>query len=213
MLGKELKSMYMSSTSLVDPKYDSAIGAILTTSKSNNHGIPSRLKRGVSWCLDNGVFTGKFSLDAWVRKIESLREYKDTCYFVTIPDVVGDFENTLKNFSIYRKYADGFPVAIVSQDGIRKISHKIPWDEFDFMFLGGSDDHKLGKESWWVIDEAKKHSKFIHVGRVNSISRMKRFYMADSWDGTHLGFNPSDVRKFYYSVIQIRAMNQTRRLF
>lgn len=103
-----------------------------------------------------------------------------------------------------------FPVALVSQDGISNTD--IPWDDFDCIFIGGSDEHKLGKEGGWVVREAKKHNKWIHIGRVNSSRRILKFWQADSWDGTCLNYFPSGVAKFHAAVLQVRAMKQMKGL-
>jgi hypothetical protein len=207
---------YMASTGSVHKKYDSTIGVIHTMGQgwTPQHGIyRSRLGRGVYWCLDNGVFTEKFILDYWLEKINALSEYKETCLFIVIPDVIKKCKETLEQFSHYRNMVKDFPVALVSQDGIKEQTKNIPWDDFDCLFVGGSDEHKLGEEGAWIIQEAKKRNKWVHVGRVNSVSRIIKFWQADSWDGTHLGFMPSDVTKFHAAVLQVRAMKQSKGLF
>lgn len=209
--------LYMASTSNIHAKYDSTMGVIHTMAQGwtkPHHGIyRSRLGRGVYWCLDNGMFTEKFIQEYWIAKIEALSQYKNTCLFIVIPDVIGDCKSTLAQFSHYRSMVKDFPVALVSQDGIKEHAKYIPWNDFDCLFVGGSDEHKLGKEGAWIIQEAKKRNKWVHVGRVNSPSRILKFWQADSWDGTHLGFMPSDVSKFHAAVLQVRAMKQSKGLF
>jgi len=87
---------------------------------------------------------------------------------------------------VIREY--GYPVAFVTQDGLRM--EDVPWDDFDVLFVGGSDEHKL-RESWPFIYRAKELGKWVHVGRVNSEKRMRMFWMADSVDGTTLKMEPS----------------------
>lgn len=112
--------------------------------------------------------------------------HQGTCLGIPIPDVVGDALATLRQFSQYwRGVKDlGYPVAFVSQDGITP--EITPWDYFDVLFVGGSDDHKLGNEAGAMIAEAKHRGKWVHVGRVNRASRIKQFWMCDSVDGTWL---------------------------
>jgi hypothetical protein len=192
---------YMASTSQINPKYRATIGHI--------EGIPNIRPVAVDacrvWCLDNSVFTNKFEEKKWLKRIDSLSRWYDKCLFVTIPDVVGDCAATLKRFSHYRRMVSGLPVAFVSQDGIKNLAKHIPWSDFDCLFIGGSDEHKLGKEGGWILNEAKKRDKWVHVGRVNSPSRIvEDFPQADSWDGTNLSFNPSNVTKFHAAVLQVR---------
>lgn len=206
----------MASTATFDEKFDETMGVIQTMNqgKEPHHGIyRARLGRNVPWCLDNGVYTNRFELNYWLAKIEALSEYKDTLLFIVIPDVIGDCSATLEKFQHYRNMVKDFPVALVSQDGIKKQAKNIPWDDFDCLFIGGSDEHKLGKEGGWILNQAKKRGKWVHVGRVNSAKRILQFWQADSWDGTHLGFMPSDVTKFHAAVLQVRAMKQSKGLF
>lgn len=206
----------MAATSNIPDKFDRTIGYIHTVraGRSGNADLArNRLERGVHWCLDNGMFTGTFEVNAWLEKIDALRKYKDTCLFIVIPDVIGDCLATLEQFHYYRNMVTDFPVAFVSQDGIRNHTDRIPWSDFDCLFIGGSDEHKLGKEGGWILNEAKKRGKWVHVGRVNSVSRILKFWRVDSWDGTHLGFMPSDVSKFHAAVLQVRAMKKSKGLF
>lgn len=204
---------YMASISKVDPKYNETMGLMhsLAQGKSNEWN-KHRIEAGVPWALDNGVFANKFSLSVWLKRLEGLEVYSKTCSFIVIPDVVGKARETIDSFHKYRDMVSGFPVAFVSQDGIRNYESEIPWDKFDYVFIGGSNEHKLGSEGRWVIDEAKKRDKKLHVGRVNSQKRMFEFWMADSWDGTCLGFDPPRIEKFHKAILKIRQMKKERNI-
>lgn len=209
-----ISGWYMASTANIAERYDQTIGAIQGIKRGspggNIHRV--RLNRGVPWCLDNGVFTGVFDKENWLKKLEVLQEYKATCLFVTVPDIVGDFINTLARFLYYRPLIENYPVAFVSQDGIMNYPDKIPWDAFDCLFVGGSDDHKRGREGGWIIAEAQKRGKWVHVGRINSPSSILRFWMADSWDGTTTSFAPSNIKQIHPAVLQARALKKARKL-
>lgn len=221
-----LPSMYLSSTSNIDKRYEDCFGFIqhsmqggLLSDLLEGKGYPKAglyrywLNRGFSWCLDNDVFAGNFRLEHWLNKLEALMEYRNTCLFIVTPDVIGDSNATLKQF---KRYAGtlrilGYPVALVTQDGLT--IDKVPWEEVDTLFIGGTDKHKLSSEAGKLILEGKRRGKWVHVGRVNSISRMFKFWMADSWDGTHLSFCPSASTKFGAAVKQIRLMKSNLTLF
>lgn len=217
---KNLESgWYMASTSNVDKKYNGTIGIIQNSSNLINGFYRSRFDAGVPFCIDNEVFTDKFQVDKWLQAAELAKQYKSTCLFIVIPDVlhklpngkvIGDCVATLEQFRYYRNMITDLPVALVSQDGIKQQAHKIPWDDFDCLFMGGSDHHKLGKEGGWILNEAKRRGKWVHVGRVNSPRRILQFWQVDSWDGTHLGFMPSDVTKFHAAVLQVRDRKTKR---
>lgn len=84
----------------------------------------------------------------------------------------------------------GFPVALVLQDGQQDVP--IPWDEIDAVFVGGTDQFKLGRVAARLCQEAKARGKWVHVGRVNSLKRLRYSVSigADSVDGTYLIFCP-----------------------
>lgn len=80
------------------------------------------------------------------------------------------------------------------QDGATP--YNIPWDEYEAIFIGGTDEFKLNATLQGVlISKAKSLNKWVHVGRVNSKSRLVTFYQlgADSADGTHLRFEPTEA--------------------
>lgn len=197
-----VSGIYLSSTSNIDDRYNNTVGQM----ESIGHIHHSRLEKGVFWGLDNGVFTNKFNEKKWLRQLEKLLPYKDTCLFIAIPDIVGDFHGTLKRFFHYKDIVKDYPIGFVSQDGVK--IEEVPWDNFDCIFIGGTDNHKLGTEAELVIKEAKKRNKWVHIGRVNSVRRILKFWEADSWDGTSLGFEPSKVIRFNKAVLQVREMKE-----
>ncbi len=158
------------------------------------------------WGGDNSCFTTKASgFDFW-RYLEMLHHPlldKSTCLFVNAPDVltvasdgavVGDAKATLRRFPMWGAIirALGFPVALVAQDGLETILDDVPWADFDVLFIGGSDAFKLGDGAKACVDEAKRRGKRTHMGRVNSLKRLR---LANGWgidtaDGTYLKFGP-----------------------
>jgi hypothetical protein len=162
----------------------------------------------VSWCADNGCFGEHFTEAKWWRWLS--RQNPDGCIFATAPDVVhttdhgpvGDAAATLLRSPQWlpKIRALGFPAAYVAQDGWD--GSVVPWDEFDVLFIGGSDDFKIGGKpnirldgtakvpapSEVAIREAQAHGKKVHVGRVNSLKRYRYFASlgVDSMDGTYL---------------------------
>lgn len=201
---------YMSSTSNIKDKWLDCFGFMqhITPGKIGRDGMYTRhLEAGSPWCLDNSMFTNKFCYDTWTNKISSFEEYMGTCLFIVTPDVVGDCQATLEQFpryaNIIRKF--DYPVAFVTQDGLTP--DITPWDDFEVLFVGGTDKHKLGKEAGLLINEGIKRGKWIHIGRVNSPSRMRKFWRADSWDGTHIGYEPDVAAPVIARAVrEIRAM-------
>lgn len=148
----------------------------------------------VAWALDNGAFTRRgFRKRAFLRALEVMEPSRNRCLFVVSPDVVCDPEKTHNLFTVWgpRIQERGFPVAYVSQDGLEL--KDVPWDHFRCFFVGGSTEWKLSPESVALCREAKKHGKWLHIGRVNSRKRVLFCHHigADSFDGTHFGIAPT----------------------
>jgi hypothetical protein len=203
------------------------LGLIDTPDQGNKHPDVA------IWIADNGKFSPKRaeSGEAWDEQgwWDFLVKNSDKAHkaaFATAPDVVhwvqypngkkgpmGDAAATLiESARWYDKIRElGYPVALVAQDGLDPAD--VPWDKIDAIFIGGSDDYKVGTAppgrvralkldgtplgipgSIGVIQEAKRRGKWVHIGRVNSQARYRfaRMVGADSVDGTYLKFGPSE---------------------
>lgn len=145
------------------------------------------------WAADNGCFGKGYPGDVeylgWLAKHQG---HADRCLFATAPDVVGNAKATLARskpfFPVIR--ALGYRVALVAQDGLQHLM--IPWDAFDVLFIGGSTEFKLSEDAARLVGEAKQRGKFVHMGRVNSLKRLKyaQAIGCDSTDGTFITFGP-----------------------
>lgn len=142
-----------------------------------------------AWMIDNGVFSGKWREDIWLKRLEKFIPFQRMCIGVVVPDVMFDKEGTLLRWSKYVElvYSMGYRPFFVTQNGCDR--EDIPVNAFG-IFIGGDNKHKL-EESFDLIDEAKERGLWVHVGRVNSMKRMGIFKVADSCDGTTLKFEPS----------------------
>jgi hypothetical protein len=161
------------------------LGCIVTPKQGNK--IPD----GVRYCADNGAFgKGYPGDDAWWAWLSKLPV--ELCEFAVAPDVVADAAATLARSAPWmpRIRALGLPVAFVAQDGLE--DHVVPWDQFDVLFIGGSTDWKLGEASRHLITEAKTRGKRVHLGRVNSLKRLRygELVGCDTADGTYIAFGP-----------------------
>lgn len=151
------------------------------------------LNRVEVWAMDNGAFTGRYpGDDEFMALLGGLEAHRSRCLFVAAPDVVGDAQATLAQFPgmARRLRAAGWPVALVGQDGME--SMEVPWDLVDWVFIGGSDQWKLGQGARDFIGQAQFQGKRVHVGRVNSAKRSAYFRSlgCDSADGTFIAFGP-----------------------
>lgn len=158
------------------------------------------------WGADNGCFTetrGKaFDQGRWYAWLQELADDLDGCLFATLPDVVrltengpvGDARATLERSAphVDRVQAMGFPTALVLQDGLTPGSSlwRDTLELADAVFVGGSNDFKLGDTCAMLVAEAKDSGRWVHVGRVNSLKRLRyaQAIGADSADGTFLKY-------------------------
>lgn len=140
------------------------------------------------FACDNGCFSDKWEQDTWLAWLE---RQPRTALFAVCPDVVGDAVKT-KELAHWLPVIRGmgFAPAYVAQDGVE--SAPPPWDDFDWLFIGGSTEFKLSATAGDLIREARARGKRVHVGRVNSLQRMRwcAAHGADSADGTFVAFGP-----------------------
>lgn len=161
------------------------IDCIVTPAQGN------RIPEGAWICADNGCFGKGYPGDeawwAWVQTLPAAR-----CRFAVAPDVVGDALATLERSMPWlpKIRALGIPAAFVAQDGLQDLG--VPWDAFDVLFIGGTTEWKLGRYARSLTAEAKARGKWVHMGRVNSASRLRYAFHTgcDSADGTYVAFGP-----------------------
>lgn len=135
---------------------------------------------GVPYGLDNGCFVD-LNLKAWLRLVQQAKT--DRPIFVTLPDIVGDAARTLELFEHFTPQTEGLPRALVLQDGIERI--RIPWNDLEAVFIGGSDRFKSAPEAFATAKTAKWLGKHVHLGRCNTAARARNWVtLADSCDGT-----------------------------
>lgn len=135
------------------------------------------------WALDNGVFTGAFNEEKWLKTLHRLRPCQATCLFIVAPDAVADSVATDRLWTHYAPLIQslGYKAAYVAQDGCTSLP-----DNADALFIGGSTEWKLGTDAMNLVHSAKAKGLWVHMGRVNS---RRRFHYAamigcDSVDGT-----------------------------
>ena len=138
---------------------------------------------GGTFAIDNGAFSG-FDERKFRRMLDNNKENAERCLFVVSPDIVGAARRTLELFrERHRWIGEEWPVALVAQDGVEDVD--LPWKEIDWLFLGGRDPWKDSQTAMDVCRTAKMLDKGVHIGRVNTIKRFKRYAaVADTCDGS-----------------------------
>lgn len=145
---------------------------------------PDNIRPGRPWAADNGAFKA-FDAEAFVAMLER-HAWRSDCLFVAAPDVVGNAEKTLAKFHRWAIVirAFGLPVALVAQDGLTV--EAVPWIDLDALFIGGTTAWKLGEAAEALVSAAKANRKWVHMGRVNTLKRIRLAARigCDSFDGT-----------------------------
>lgn len=204
---------YLSSTSshqITSGSYRDCFGYIIGP---RSFGPRQVIKDGAVWAMDNDCFNRPFDEAPWLAVLREHQPFQKGCLFVATPDRYGDSRTTLQLLTQYAPTIKelGYRVALVTQDGLSPIA--VPWNTIDALFIGGSNQHKLGTEAGQLIAEGLKQGKWIHIGRVNSARRLFQFWQADSWDGNTLAFYPTTATHIGRAVRVIRAMKNTSQLF
>jgi hypothetical protein len=145
------------------------------------------------WAIDNGAYS-EFDEAAFWSLLAREKHRRQSCLFVTVPDVVGSARRTREVFQRWAPKLDGWNLAYAVQDGQENVD--IPWDAIAFVFLGGSTEFKCGPIATQIIKAAKLLGCKVHVGRVNDSQRWKHFdaLSVDTADGTGIA-RYSEMRK------------------
>lgn len=165
----------------VASRYPRHLGLLLAP---NNYNSVRRMEStGLPWGADNGCFRG-FDSVLFRRLLRRIAGRKRLLW-VACPDVVADAHGTLTLFEQWHEeVAAAGPVAFVGQDGQEDLD--MPWNRFDCLFVGGSTDWKLSRVAADLIAEARARGKWVHMGRVNTLRRLRTAFDlgCDSVDGS-----------------------------
>jgi hypothetical protein len=162
---------------------DDDVGVLITPRNS----YPTKPLGRFRLAADNGCFSSAWEEDHWREWITTVDR---SVLFAVVPDVVSDWHATRIRWDQYAGVLDGFRRAYVLQDG--QPGDDVPWDECDAVFIGGSTQFKLGAAARRFTSDAIERGKWVHMGRVNSLTRVR---IANEWgchsvDGNYIAFAP-----------------------
>ena len=166
------------------------------------------------WAADNGCFSNRWEEKTWLKWLQSFED-PSKALFATVPDVVANHIETIKRWEQYAPKVSelGFKPAFVLQDGA---SETLPFAEMGALFIGGTTEFKLSNKVKHIVQIAKSHHIWVHMGRVNSYKRMLVAYDfgCDSVDGTYIAFGPDlNTRKLILMLNRLHGASTQMPLF
>jgi len=175
-----------------------SVGQLLTPRRRHANG-------GGKFAIDNCAFSG-FEAKAFMTLLERERANRERCIFVASPDIVGSARRTIEAFYAWYPVLDGWPIALVAQDGQEDLP--IPWDMIAAVFIGGTDNFKQSDAAMQIARCAKVIGKWVHVGRVNTAARFRRWRdEADSFDGTGVLMGKNARNEFASDAAQMELIS------
>jgi hypothetical protein len=142
--------------------------------------------------MDTGLFSKRgqalFSKRGYLDLVEEANErLLEPLMWATAPDVPFNWRATMAaSFPYIPLLQKRSPVALVVQDGAKPSD--IPWNDIATIFVGGSTAWKLSVEAYRIVEAAKERCKNSHMGRVNSLRRLRKAarWGCDTADGTYI---------------------------
>jgi hypothetical protein len=126
-----------------------------------------RVRIAQPYCIDNGCYSNP-ALVGFQSLLSREEHAKCFCRWVSVPDKVADAHQTNKLFSHWEPKLKGWPLAYVAQDHL--VLSDVPWDSIVCVFIGGSTWFKMNRAEE-IISSAKDKGKWVHMGRVNTVTR------------------------------------------
>lgn len=166
------------------------------------------------WAADNGCFSNRWEEKTWIKWLQSFANPAEAL-FATVPDVVADHQQTLERWKQYAPSVKdmGFKPAFVLQDGA---TEELPFEEMGALFIGGTTQFKLSHKAKQIVQIAKHHKVWIHMGRVNSYKRMiiAKDFGCDSIDGTYIAFAPDqNTNRLIHMMNKLHTTSAQQLLF
>ena len=157
------------------------------------------------YALDNGAWSAHqqnkpFDFAAFEWAFDRIGAKAD---WVVVPDVVGNAKATLAMAADWFERIEHGQKLIAVQDSMQPADIEPYMQQGAGIFVGGTTDWKLKSLPVWG-ELAKKHKAWLHVGRVNTVRRIRHCQQAgaNSFDGT-------SATRFSKNIPRLtRALNQ-----
>ncbi len=155
---------------------------------------------GASYAIDNGSFK-RFDEKRFRAILRRQFPRRDRCLFVALPDVVCNARRTLELFDHWSPKLDGWPRALVMQNGQEDLP--IPWARVSAAFIGGDDRFKDSNAAMDIAKTAHAMGKHIHFGRVNGVARARKLVEFSNETGIEISIDGSGVSQYSHMRVAI----------
>lgn len=165
--------------------YKEFLGCLVVPKARNSPKIIKNM--GLLVAADNGAFSG-LDEEAFTSMLEKYQKEQVPLEWVAAPDKVCDAKTTFKLFDIWspiiKKF--GFNRALVLQNGITWSDWLKYKPKTQAVFVGGNTEFKFSSIVSRIIQDASRNGMPCHMGRVNSLKRIKYSISigCDSCDGS-----------------------------
>lgn len=169
---------------------------------------------GEAWGFDNGAFAawrsgGPWDAGRWYDRMEDAEERHLQPYLAVYPDVVGDWQATIRSAYRYLFRVPGeWPWYLALQDGARPEDIIPLLGHIAGLFLGGTDRFKLEAEFW--CEWAHEHGLRFHYARAGTLNKVDhaRRIGADSLDSAFPLWTTERFESFVQHVVDGRPQLQ-----
>ena len=129
---------------------------------------------GLPIAADNGAFSG-LNAEAFTLMLLRYWQAEVKLDWVAVPDVVGNASETFRFYGKWEPIVRGFkfPRSLVIQDGMGFDDWLAYRKSIDGVFIGGSTGFKLSRFVRTVVYDARSLGIPVHMGRVNSMRRIR----------------------------------------
>lgn len=127
---------------------------------------------GKLWALDNDCFND-YAPDKIMKSLDASLLTHCKPLFCVVPDVVGNHDATMERYHQWRdEYTSrNLAMALAIQNGATV--QTIPFDDIGAVFIAGDDAFKYSSTIRDVVGEAQLRGLWVHMGRVNTVRRVK----------------------------------------
>lgn len=134
--------------------------------------LAAKTRWSETFAIDNGCFS-QTDMGRFEKLLDREKGSREKCLFVVAPDIVSSARRTLEMFEVWYPRLCLWRVALACQNGQEDLP--IPWDLIGAVFIAGDTEWKESKAAADIVKAGLLAGKHVHIGRVNTIRRFRKF--------------------------------------